>query len=429
MYSSFAIDVQNVSKHFVKTSDPSLVLKSALFEKMGYDLQIEYFNALKNINLSIREGESVGIIGKNGSGKSTLLQLITGTMLPTSGNISVKGRVSALLELGSGFNPDFTGYENIRLNAALLGISENEIDKRFEKIVEFADIGDRLQDPIKTYSSGMIMRLAFAVQVQLDPEILIVDEALAVGDIFFQQKCFKYMREDLANITKLFVTHDLGSLTNLADRVIVMSDGEIIFDGIPHEAIKVYREQDQKIRLFKRVEHTPKLEENLDNTHILENLKDVPEDLITGTKDISITHVGILQDGRKVDIVSPGDDVEILAFGKCSVDEETNLVTGFFFSDKTAQDIFGYNTIIGEQQLFSVKSGRIKFKMKFKWPNVKNGEYTLTIGVGKVSPDDINAHEVKCWVNNIITIVSGKKFPHNSLFTLDLVEDVFENVT
>jgi lipopolysaccharide transport system ATP-binding protein len=200
------------------------------------------FTALRDINLEIRRGEAVGIVGRNGSGKSTLLQIIAGTLAPTIGEVEVNGRTAALLELGSGFNPDFTGRENVFLNAAVLGISRAETLALLDDILAFADIGDFIDQPVKTYSSGMVLRLAFAVQVQVNPEILIIDEALAVGDALFQKRCFQKMESLIAGgTTLLFVSHDQESVRTLTQRSILLRDGRIAASGPSAEVMLEYR--------------------------------------------------------------------------------------------------------------------------------------------------------------------------------------------
>lgn len=199
------------------------------------------FFALNGVSFAIRRGEATGIIGRNGSGKSTLLQLIAGTLAPTAGSVAVHGRVSALLELGSGFNPDFRGRENIYLNGALYGFSRAQMDAKFAEIAAFADIGDFIEQPVKTYSSGMLMRLAFAVAVSVQPDVLIVDEALAVGDVFFTQKCFHRIREIVRHgATLIFVSHDMGAVQTLCDRALLLNRGRLEYDGAPEECVSRY---------------------------------------------------------------------------------------------------------------------------------------------------------------------------------------------
>jgi len=205
------------------------------------------FQALHDISFQIRHGEAVGIIGRNGSGKSTLLQLIAGLMQPTMGTIAAQGRISPLLELGSGFNPEFTGRENVYLNGSILGLSAREMNKLIGPILEFADIGDFIDEPVKTYSSGMMMRLAFSVAVSVQPDILIVDEALSVGDVFFTQKCFERIREILsAGATLIFVSHDAAAVQNLCTRGLLLHQGRLIHDGSPEECVTRYFAIDNK---------------------------------------------------------------------------------------------------------------------------------------------------------------------------------------
>jgi lipopolysaccharide transport system ATP-binding protein len=199
------------------------------------------FPALQPLSFEIRRGEAVGIIGRNGSGKSTLLQLIAGILQPSGGSLAARGRISALLELGSGFNPEFTGRENVYLNGAILGLSTREMDALFPAIAAFADIGEFIDEPVKTYSSGMMMRLAFAVAVSVQPDILIVDEALSVGDVFFTQKCFERIREILAaGATLIFVSHDTAAVQNLCNRVLLLHQGRLVFDGPPEDGVARY---------------------------------------------------------------------------------------------------------------------------------------------------------------------------------------------
>lgn len=199
------------------------------------------FHALHGLSFDVRRGEAIGIIGRNGSGKSTLLQLIAGILEPGAGSIVTRGRISALLELGSGFNPEFTGRENVYLNGSILGLGTREMDARLEQIIAFADIGDFIDEPVKTYSSGMMMRLAFAVAVSVQPDILIVDEALSVGDVFFTQKCFERIREILASgVTLVFVSHDMAAVQNLCSRALLLHQGRLLHDGTPEECVTRY---------------------------------------------------------------------------------------------------------------------------------------------------------------------------------------------
>jgi lipopolysaccharide transport system ATP-binding protein len=246
--SDIAISVSNVSKCYRVFDNQRSRLLHAVWPAHTKGMQEVW--ALKDINFEINRGESVAIIGRNGGGKSTLLEILTGTLTPTTGSVKVNGRVSALLELGSGFNPEYSGRDNVILNGLLLGLSKEDILSRFSEIEAFAEIGAAIDRPVKTYSSGMMMRLAFAVQVLCDPDILIIDEALSVGDFFFQQKCLGLIRELCAKgVTILFVSHDMGIVRDICDRAIYLSNGKIVFQGdvlsaiskftLPHESAGV----------------------------------------------------------------------------------------------------------------------------------------------------------------------------------------------
>ena len=234
------IEVKNLNKIYRLYDKPS----DRLIESLGLSRhpRSREHRALSDVSFSVKKGESIGIIGTNGSGKSTILKIITGVLAKTSGELQVNGRISALLELGAGFNMEYTGIENVYLNGTMMGFSKEEIDARLEGILEFADIGDFATQPVKTYSSGMFVRLAFAVAINIDPEILIVDEALSVGDVFFQMKCFhKFEEFKQQGKTILFVSHDLSSIEKYCDRVILLNKGVKLAEGIPKDMINMYK--------------------------------------------------------------------------------------------------------------------------------------------------------------------------------------------
>ncbi|MFW0758503.1 ABC transporter ATP-binding protein [Pseudomonas sp. H11T01] len=238
--SDIAIRVKNLSKCFQIYEKPSDRLLQMLAR--GFKQFYREFWALKDISFEVKKGETVGIVGRNGSGKSTLLQLICGTLNPSSGDVEVKGRIAALLELGSGFNPEFTGRENVYMNAAVLGLKKHEVDARYAEIESFADIGQFIDQPVKTYSSGMTVRLAFAVAINADPEILIIDEALSVGDELFQRKCFSRIEAIKKNgTTILFVSHSGAAVVGLCDRAILIDSGEALASGPPKKIIGKYQ--------------------------------------------------------------------------------------------------------------------------------------------------------------------------------------------
>ena len=235
-----AVKVENLTKVYHLYDKPIDRLKEAL-NPFGKKYHRDFY-ALKNVSFDIFEGETVGIIGKNGAGKSTLLKIITGVLTPTAGRVETRGKIASLLELGAGFNPEMTGLENIYLNATLMGFSKEEIDEKLDEIISFADIGDFIHQPVKMYSSGMFARLAFSVSINVDPDILIVDEALSVGDMAFQMKCFKKFQEfQEQGRTILFVTHALDTVIRYCTRGIVIDAGEVAYDGTPKEAVDTFK--------------------------------------------------------------------------------------------------------------------------------------------------------------------------------------------
>ena len=237
--SEFAIQVKNLNKMYKLYNKPSDRLKEAL----GFKVPVREHYALHDVSFDVKRGETVGIIGTNGSGKSTILKIITGVLNPTGGEVVVDGRISALLELGAGFNMEYTGIENVYLNGTMMGFSREEIDARLQDILDFADIGDFVHQPVKAYSSGMFVRLAFAVAINIDPEILIVDEALSVGDVFFQAKCYRKFEEfKKMGRTILFVSHDLSSISRYCDRVILLNKGVKLQEGSPKQMVDMYKQ-------------------------------------------------------------------------------------------------------------------------------------------------------------------------------------------
>ena len=237
---NYAIEINDIGKMYKLYDRP----KDRFIEALGLTKKKRYQEhyALRDISFKVNKGETVGIIGTNGSGKSTILKIITGVLNPTKGQVLVNGRISALLELGAGFNMEYTGIENVYLNGTMIGFSKEEIDAKLEDILEFADIGEFVHQPVKTYSSGMFVRLAFAVAINIDPEILIVDEALSVGDVFFQAKCYhKFEEFKEAGKTILFLSHDLSSISKYCDRVILLNKGEKLAEGEPKEIVDLYK--------------------------------------------------------------------------------------------------------------------------------------------------------------------------------------------
>jgi lipopolysaccharide transport system ATP-binding protein len=287
---NLAISVTNISKRYEMYDAPRDRLKQFVLPRLARlsgQAPKQFFRdfwALKDISFEVKKGEAVGIVGRNGSGKSTLLQIITGTLSPTSGSVSTQGRIAALLELGSGFNPDFSGRENVYLNGALLGFTRDQIDEKFDAIAAFADIGGYLNQPVKTYSSGMMLRLAFAVQVQVEPDILIIDEALAVGDALFQKRCFQRIEKLVSDgTTLLFVSHDQESVRTLTNRALLLNKGKAASWGLSSEVVLEYRRllHDEESAYFsslaKDMTERAQLAKEAGTPNVQEDLASVPQ--------------------------------------------------------------------------------------------------------------------------------------------------------
>ena len=416
-----AIEVRGVSKFYNLYERPQDRVKElfSLTKKKYHTL----YKALDQVSFTVKKGETLGIIGRNGAGKSTLLKLITGVITPSEGSIETHGEISALLELGTGFNPEYTGYENIFLNGSMRGFSDEEMQEKVKEIVDFADIGEYMGQPVKTYSSGMFARLAFAVMISFKPEILIVDEALSVGDIFFQQKCNTFMKEEMKGVTKLLVTHDMNSIANMADRVILIDRGKIIREGKPLEVIEDYLKllhtsvfqseaaaaKDEDARL-ETAERSEAAEQKAVAAEAAEREKekaeigwvDSPKESIGGAQDILIDRCRMLINGEAVDVVKPGDAVriELLLHSKKDAD---NIIIGYTFKDKYGNSIFAQSTLGENIMIEGVKQGEVrKASLSFHWPEVKEGDYFLTLGIGEGY--DQMVHTVQCWVHSVLHV-------------------------
>lgn len=327
-----AIRVNNLSKRYEIYTTPRDRLKQFVLPRLrrliGKSAK-QYFDefwALNDVSFEVGKGETVGIIGRNGSGKSTLLQMICGTLNPTSGSIQTNGRIAALLELGSGFNPEFTGRENVYMNAAVLGLSNEEIDARFEDIVAFADIGNFIEQPVKTYSSGMMVRLAFAVAINVDPEILIVDEALSVGDELFQRKCFSRIEAIRANgATILFVSHSGGTIVELCDRAILLDAGEKLAVGLPKQIVGSY----QKL-LYAPDDKRDVIREQICRAEVSvgESASDVEDLPIKQTQELQESFDPNLKPSSTIEYESHGAFIETLSIQTLAGEQVNNLVRG-----------------------------------------------------------------------------------------------------
>ena len=362
--------------------------------------------ALTDVDLKIKKGETVGIIGTNGSGKSTILKIITGVLSSTSGNITVNGRISALLELGAGFNMEYNGIENIYLNGTMMGFSRKEIDERLDSILQFADIGEYVYQPCKTYSSGMFVRLAFAVAINIDPEILIVDEALSVGDVFFQSKCYhKFEEFKEQGKTILFVSHDLSSIAKYCDRVILLNKGIKLDEGGPKEMIDAYKQV-----LVGQYKVTDDSEVSMDDLSRMssEAAEAVnPDALEYGTGDAKIRDYYITdKNGTRTTAIIKGEEFTI----HFSVDFTADIKAPIFaFTVKNIRgtEITGTNTMYEKAFLEPVKSGDTKTVTFRQRMDLQGGEYLLSFGVTGYEQDKFQVYHRLYDVLNV-TVVSDK---------------------
>ena len=391
-----AITVKDLKKVYKLYDKPSDRFKEA-FGLTRKKAKEHY--ALNGVSLEILQGETVGIIGTNGSGKSTILKIITGVLSPTSGEVNVNGRISALLELGAGFNMEYNGIENVYLNGTMMGFSQKEIDAKLPEILKFADIGDYVYQPVKTYSSGMFVRLAFAVAINIEPEILIVDEALSVGDVFFQAKCYhKFEEFKKMGKTIVFVSHDLSSISKYCDRVYLLNQGNLLGEGSPKEMIDAYK----RVLVGQYEIHD---KEDVD-IHIPENVLN-PELLEYGTKQAEMTEFYITDDkGVKTTAVIKGTEFTIHVKGAFR-DRIVAPIFAFSFKNIKGTEITGTNSMIEKAFLEPVEAGVVK-EVTFKQNmSLQGGEYLLSLGVTGYEGSEFQVYHRLYDVLNV-TVVSDK---------------------
>ncbi len=437
-----AISVVGLSKCYTMYNAPQDRLKQAIMPRLaraaapfaravGRDLTPPVFFrhhwALRAVSFEIERGETLGVIGRNGAGKSTLLQLICGTLEPTSGSVTMKGRVAALLELGSGFNPEFTGRENVHLNATVLGLTSREIEQRLDDILAFADIGAFIDQPIKTYSSGMAMRLAFAVIAHVDADILIIDEALAVGDAYFQQKCMRWLRRFRERGTILFCGHDTHAVITLCNRAVWLENGEVQAYGAAKEVCEAYSASihaqsaglsDSMIISRSTRPETPQPEtdepltsapdrheaEQQETGRAAETPRSVPkfgavfefnEDSASfGTGDATILHAGMTAaDGSELTWIVGGEAVEVKARIKVNTDIHDPIV-GFHIKDRLGQPLVGDNTYLTYRSgdLSFAGGDEIEVRFAFELPHLRSGDYSVTIAIASGTLDQHVQH-------------------------------------
>lgn len=404
-----AIAVDHISKVYKLYDKPMdrMVETLGLTKKKKYR---EHF-ALSDVSFQVKKGECVGIIGTNGSGKSTILKIITGVLNPTGGTLTVNGRIQALLELGAGFNMEYTGIENIYLNGTMNGFTEQEIESRMQDILDFADIGDYVKQPVKTYSSGMFVRLAFSVAINIDPEILIVDEALSVGDVFFQAKCYhKFEEFKKMGKTIIFVSHDLSSVSKYCDRVVLLNQGVKLGEGSPKEMIDDYK----RVLVGQYELPESKSESSLLNDEQIQVAvqkkaakQDTSKLLEYGTKEAVIEQFYMTDDrGTESKSIIKGSEFTIHMKVRFMADLPAPI---FAFSIKTVKgtEITGTNTMFEKTFLESVKAGAVKDITFTQKMSLQGGEYLLSFGVTGYDGNDFQVYH-RLYDALDLTVISDK---------------------
>ena len=400
------------------------------------------FWALRDVSFTVRRGETVGVIGRNGSGKSTLLKLLCGTLAPTTGALAVRGRVAALLELGTGFNPEFTGRENVYLNAAILGLDDAEIERYLPEILEFADIGDFVDQPVKTYSSGMAVRLAFAVAAHVRADILVIDEALSVGDVFFVQKCMRFLRQFQEEGTLFFVSHDTGAVINLCDRVLWLEHGQLHEAGPAKEICEHYlailreppdaagamkRSKDQPTAARTNSRRTAAVDQRLAFLNQTRYRNDL--ELFTFRREVAGYGAGAIrivdamfedERGNPLQWIVGGERVTLVAHAWV-LEDVLNPIIGFFIKDRLGQNLFGDNTYLtytANPRLATVGQS-LTARFTFRMPVLPVGDYSVDIAAASGTQQD---HVTHCWCNDVLAFKSHASSTHQGLIGIPMLD-------
>lgn len=445
MSSELAICVEDVSKSYTIYERPQDRLKQSLLPRLqrlagreGGQYYREFW-ALKNVSFEVHKGDTFGIVGRNGSGKSTLLQIIAGTMAPGAGSVRTTGRLAALLELGSGFNLDFTGRENVYLNGALLGLARSEIDERFDDIAAFADIGEFIDQPVRTYSSGMAVRLAFAVIAHVDADILLIDEALAVGDAFFVQKCMRFLRSFMERGTILFVSHDTGAVVNLCNKAVLLEAGQVKDRGAPKHVVanylaRLYEEQQGPHAVQTHATAAgdqPIMDRDmrLDFINATPNRNDIelfsfdPSAAAFGKGGATIISVALTdEDGVPLSWLVGGALTSLVVRLKANADLEQPIV-GFYMKDHRGQYLFGDNTYLAcRDDPVRLRCGQsFEARFHFRMPILPAGDYSVCVAVAEGTQEEHVQHH---WVHDALLIKS-----HSSSICTGLVGIPMSQIT
>jgi lipopolysaccharide transport system ATP-binding protein len=449
MSSEIAIKVENLSKCYQIYDQPRDRLKQFVLPRLqrlvGLPPKQYYreFWALKDVSFEVKKGETVGIIGRNGSGKSTLLQMICGTLSPTSGNVTANGRIAALLELGSGFNPEFTGSENVYMNAAVLGLTKDEINARFDEIAAFADVGEFIDQPVKTYSSGMMLRLAFAVIAHVDADILVIDEALAVGDAFFTQKCMRFLRNFMKTGTVLFVSHDTGSIKNLCNYAVWLEKGQVLQVGSPKDVCELYLEafyeaqqgkgSTTKLRAFKKPDDfLPLKDQRLEFINISNLRNDLrifkfdPDAASFGKGGAQIYDVRLLDENEHpLAWIVGGEKVTLRVIVHVYQDLDSPII-GFYVKDRLGQALFGDNTFLSyrEKPVHCRQGNELRSDFVFYMPLLPSGEYSITIAIANGTQE---IHEQHHWIHDAVLFKSESSSVAAGLIGIPMLDVKLQN--
>lgn len=434
----YAIRVQDVSKMYklYNSNKDRIVDAFNLSKKPRYR---EHY-ALKNLSFDVKRGETVGIIGTNGAGKSTILKIITGVLNATSGGVDIDGRISALLELGAGFNQEYTGVDNVYLNGTMMGYTREEIDAKMDDILKFADIGDFVYQPVKTYSSGMFVRLAFAVAINIDPEILIVDEALSVGDVFFQNKCYKKF-DDFKKLGKtiLFVSHDLGSISKYCDRVILLDHGQKLEEGTPRDMIDIYKKLMTGTDAATALKSKSDASDDNDSKAKHKSITDVDDDSLWrshfsinpnineyGSKKAEIIDFAIVdKDGLLTDSIIKGEEFTIKSKVRFNEDISDPIFT-YTFKNVKGVDITGTNTMFEKVYIEKARAGEEYVASFTQKMDLQGADYLLSIScTGYDDNGELTAYH-RLYDVLSVTVVSDKNtvgfYDMNSKVTIDKVK-------
>ena len=438
--SEVAISVNNVSKMYKLYDNPMDRLK----ESLGLSRKKKYKEhyALNDVSFQVHKGETVGIIGTNGSGKSTILKIITGVLNPTQGQVVVDGRISALLELGAGFNGEYSGIENVYLNGTMIGFSREEIDAKLQDILDFADIGDFVNQPVKTYSSGMFVRLAFAVAINIEPEILIVDEALSVGDVFFQAKCYRKFEEfKEMGKTILFVSHDLSSIGKYCDRVVLLNKGKKLAEGDAKEMVNLYRRvlvnqyeepeeaakeetqdavvepDDPVTEGEKETVKKPGVVRREEGDQMKSKLNLNPEVLEYGSKLAEIEDFAIRDDsGMITNVIEKGQEFSVDM--KIRFQEDiSEPIFAFTLKDLKGTEITGTNTMYENTPMKPQKKGDVRYVTFTQKMPLEAGEYMLCLGCTGYHQGEFTVFHRLYDVCNLTVITAKKAVGYFDMFS------------